>query len=335
MSSPLISTPTRVEAPFIIVTIGKYTFGNCSGFSNPTKSSVIKVTYPNYMDSLNIIKINGAVNTYTLKMTYAITQFDDPNLFEKIFSSVSDTREIKLSYGDWNAPSFIYKEETAIITKVMSQVNMETSTITYTVSCTSTALSLSAGVQSFGMRFAKPSDVLIELLKNESMGLTSVFTGMRNITKASLNNLIARDDKVVKIEAKTSTNMLEYINYLVSCMVSVTDSGGPLKDAQYYWTVFDDINNEYGGTYFKVQKVKANAKYNVSYSTYEVDVGYPNGNYVTNFSLNNDNTWSVLYDHANSIKLPQYSYSIGKSGEIITTYSPTMVRAIVQFKPIL
>ena len=56
-TSALVSTQNHVEVPFIIVTIGKYKFGH---FDKKTKGSTFEVTYPNYMESLNITKINGA-----------------------------------------------------------------------------------------------------------------------------------------------------------------------------------------------------------------------------------------------------------------------------------
>mgnify|MGYP003309141446 FL=1 len=95
----------------------------------------------------------------------------------------------------------------------------------------------------------------------------------------------------------------------------------------YYWAAFDDISNEFGGTYFKVQKVTAGVKYNLSYNTYEVDVGYPSGSYVTSFSINSDDTWSILYNYGEDISLPQYTYSIDRNGNIVDQYSPTVTRS--------
>lgn len=333
VSSSIVSAQNRVESPFIIVKIGKYTFGACSDMSGRQRmEQVLKVTYPNYMQAINIVKVNGAVNTYNLRMEYGITEVDDPNMLEKVFSSVSKSREIQLSYGDWNAPAFIYKEETAIITKVASNVDFNNSKIIYTVTCVSSALSLKAGNFSFGARTAKPSDVLIELLKNEAYGLSTIFTGMRNITQVGLNSLIARDDKKVKIEAKDSINILDYIAYLVNCMVDQNDSGTTLKKANYFWAVYDDINNEFGGTYFKVIKVTAGTQYNISYSTYEVDIGYPSGSYVSSFTVNSDNTWSILYDYSKEIQQPQYSYSINKNGDIVSIESPAITRSSTYLK---
>lgn len=328
MSNSLVSTQNRVESPFIIAKIGKYTFGHCSNMADRGKmKAALKVTYPNYMDTLNIVKVNGTVNTYTLKMIYAITEFDDPNMLEKVFSSVSRSREITLSYGDWNAPAFIYREETAIITKVTSNVDFNASKISYTINCTSSSLALKAGAFNFAARTAKPSDVIVELLENEAYGLKTIFSGMRNLTKVANSNLIAHDDKKVKIDKKDSINILDYVSYLVSCMESQDDKGGGVKSTMYYWAAYDDISNEFGGTYFRVQRVAVGAKYNLSYNTYEVDVGYPSGSYVTSFSINSDDTWSILYNYGDDISLPQYTYSIDRNGNITDQYAPTVTRS--------
>ena len=332
-SASLVSTQNRVEAPFIIVQVGDYTFGNCSKLVNKqAMSSSMKITYPNYLTSINITKINGAINTYQIKFDYGITEFDDPNLLEKVFSSVSKSRKIVISYGDWNAPAYIYKEEEAIITKIQTQVDFSASKIIYTVSCTSNALSMKAGTFSFNAKTAKPSDELVNLLTNKAYGLSNIFAGMKGINKTNASKFIARDDKTVKLEAKSGVTIFEYISYLVACMVSNTDKGGAVKNARYFWAVYDDINNEYGGSYFKVSRVDVNAKYTLSYNTYEIDVGYPSGTLVTQFNINNDESWSLLYNYSKDIQLPEYSYSIDDSGSIVSTYSPSVTSSNVALK---
>lgn len=333
VAASLVSTQNRVEAPFIIVQVGNYTFGNCSKLVNKQEAaSVFKITYPNYLSSINITKINGSVNTYQIKFDYGITEFDDPNLLEKVFSSVSSTRKIIISYGDWNAPAFIYKEEEAIITKIQTQVDFSASKITYTVSCTSTALSMKSGTFSFNSKIAKPSDEIIKLLTNKSYGLSNIFTGMRGINATNASKFIARDDKKVQLEARAGVSLFEYISYLVSCMVSNTDKGGAIKDARYFWAIYDDISNEYGGSYFKVVRVSVNAKYNLSYNTYEVDVGYPGNTLVTQFNINNDESWSLLYNYSKDVQLPEYRYSIDDNGNMLTTYSPSVTSSSTLLK---
>ena len=328
----LVSTQNHVQAPFIIVKIGDYTFGHCDKIYKNKLQTQFSITYPNYMESLSIVKINGAINRYTISMIYAITHEDDPNKLEKVFSSVSSTRMLKLSYGDWNSPAFIYKDEEAIITKLTSKVNLSNSTIQYTVECTSNALSLTAGTFSFPARRDKPSDVVIELLTNTRYNLQSVFKGMKNMTRVMLDALIARDDSEVDIEARTSITLLDYISYLVSCMVFIGDSSKTIKNSCYFWSVYDDTSGKYGGTYFRIQRVDANTSTAVSYNTYEVDIGYPTAECITDFSVTNDDSWALLYDYSKKIQLPEKTYEIDNSGKIVIHEDDYITKSRETFK---
>lgn len=323
MSYSLVSTQNRVESPFIIVQIGNYTFGHCE--RKETKENlktVLRVDFPNYMEGMSVVKTNGAINTYTINMVYAITENDDPNKLEKIFSSVSKGRTLTLKYGDWNQPDYIYKDEEALITKVASNIDFNASKIKYTITCTSTAIALKSVVTNFPTVTAQPSEEIVKLLKNQDYGLLSIFKGMSNATANSFSNFIARDDRTVEIQGKTGISPLDYLGYLVRCMVSNDDSNSGLKKSNYYWSIYDDINNQYGGTYFKVQKVTANTQYNISYDTYEVNVGYPSGEYITSFTLNNDSSWSILYDYATEVNNTAYQYTINNKGELETILAP-------------
>lgn len=310
----LVSSQAHVETPFIIVKIGKYTFGHCGKPDRNKLSGMFRIDYPNYMESLNITKVNGAINTYVLTMTYAITENDDPNMFEKVFSSVSNSREITLQYGDWNSPAYIYKEESAIITKLTTKVNMKNSSIQYIINCTSNALSLTAGSFSFPAKFAQPSEEIKRLINNRSYGLLEIFPGMKQF---DLNNFIDGSDRKVQLEAKPSIGILEYISYLVSCMRWTGDSSTNLKSACYFWSVYDDVSNEFGGSYFKVVRVAANTSTLLSFNTYEVDVGYPTDSNVMDFVINNDDSWSLLYNYSQKVEFPRYSYRIADDGQLI------------------
>lgn len=313
-ASVLISSQNHVEAPFIIVKIGDYTFGHCGKPDKQKLSGKFNIDYPNYMESLNIVKVNGSVNTYTLTMTYAITELDDPNRLEKVFSSISNSRMITLSYGDWNSPKFIYKEEQAIITKLTTKVNMKNSSIQYVINCTSNALALTTVPCSFGAKKAKPSDEIRRLLADKSYGLLEIFPGMKH---ADFENFIEGHDQTVQLEAQPSIGILEYISYLVSCMVWDGEASSDLKTSCYFWSVYDDVSNKYGGTYFKVVRVAANTRTTLSYNTYEVDVGYPTDSNVIDFSINNDDSWSLLYNYSQKVEFPKYSYTLDDSGELV------------------
>ena len=113
IAASLVSAQNHVEVPFVIIQIGEYTFGHCEKIHRSRLATEYNLTYPNYMESLTVVKVNGTVNTYTVTMNYAITAGDDPNRLEKVFSSISNTRTVYLKYGDFAAPSYIYKEEKA------------------------------------------------------------------------------------------------------------------------------------------------------------------------------------------------------------------------------
>jgi hypothetical protein len=61
-------------------------------------------------------------------------------------------------------PSFAYREEGATITDVKSNIDFANSSITYTITAISDALSLTAGTYNFPRRNAKPSEVIKEIL---------------------------------------------------------------------------------------------------------------------------------------------------------------------------
>ena len=318
----LVSIPTLVESPFIIATIGGHTFGsyNSNGINN--------VEYPNYMKSISIEKINGTVNTYSLQMSYQVGIGEDPNLLDRILSKATQDRKITLKYGDWCAPTQIYKEETGIITNVTTTLNLKSGSIDYTIDCVSDAIGLTAQTYDFPGVVSTGSNVLLNLLRNQRYGLQSVFTGMQNINTVLENNLIASNDKTITLLAQTNMTVLDYMNYVVQSMTSssYTDTS-QLPDSNYYLTIHDDINNEYGGTYFKVTEVQSNVKNTNSLDIYEIDVNYPGDNFVMDFSLSNSQSWAILYEYAGKINQQKYSYKIDNSGNLVTTYAPSLVRS--------
>lgn len=331
MSTVLTSIPTLVESPFIIATIGGVTFGSYSG--EHSYGAAVNVTYPNFMKSMIIDKVNGTVNTYTLNFSYQIRMGTDPNLLDKIFSKATKDRRITLKYGDWNAPSYIYKEEVCIITSVTSSLNMSNSSIDYTVKCTSDAIALTATPHNFPARFAKPSDIMMELLRTNRYGLSQVFSGMQNINNVLMNNLITSNDKQVELLPQNNVNVLSYMNYLVDSMINNNNKNTGVSNSKYYLTVHDDTHNNIGGTYFKVTEVNKNTQTINSLDTYELDINYPGDNFVTQFSIRNDQSWSILYEFNENIKQEQYNYSIDDEGNMTTNYSPPLIKSSLNNSP--
>ena len=336
-ATSLLSYPSLVESPFIMVKIGEFTFGTYTHKNlNTTEKAKYRRMYPNFVKSLQVVKVNGTVNQYVLTLVYQIEPGNDPNYVDKILSKVGYGK-IKISYGDWASPEFIYREEEALVTKVTSNVDFGNSRITYVVYCTSSSLSLASNTYNWRAREAKPSDVIIDVLKNKKYGLTEIFYGMKNISKKVLRStLIASDDKVVKIGAKQNLDPLSYINYLVTCMTSVTNKNNntAIKDSSYYLTIHDDVygDQNLNGPYFKITKVKSRGKTLQTADTYEVDINYPSENLVTSFNINNDNSWSLLYRYSDKVTPYRHYYTIGDDGIINSESTPNSLVSADNYK---
>ena len=334
MATSLISTTTRVEVPYISVQIGEYSFG----LYNRTKENIlvngkyysaIKVTYPNYLQSLTVQKINGKLNNYTLRLEYQITERDDPDLINKVLSSVSQSRKIVFTYGDCATPAFMYRCEEALITKVTSNVDIASSKITYYINAVSSAMGLQAGVRDFPKYTSKkPSDVIKSLLADKSSGLQEIFYGMHDAELVAQLGLIPGDDRTVTLQAKTNTSVLDYLNYLVENMSSTNDAiNSVIKTVRYVMTVNDDTSGILGGPYFKISKAYNSVQSNTSIDYYSIDIGYPNKDLVMSFSVDDDEAYSILYNYSKKLDFSDYVYRIGDGGTIDKIYSPALVNS--------
>ncbi len=335
----LLSSQARVQVPWVKVTLGTYTFGI---FDSKTKAkgekdqngfySTYQVRYPNYIQSLQVTKINGQVNQYVLNIIYPITQFDDPNFFEKVFASVSNTRKIIFSYGDAAVPSYVYKNEEAIITKITQHFNLESSSISYQIEAVSgAALTADGTITELASGGAvKPSDKIKSLFKSNK-SLQDTFTGMRI---SDLDKLIASDDQPVVLDSKRNVSALDYIAYLASCMIPSGTKPGLSKDI-YILTMHDDtvLDPTYdpssfggrGGPYFKITKTSYAAEHS---DAYELDIGYNTSTIVRNFNIEQNENFSLYYNYQNEIHSEDHVRRLNKQGEWETIYSPNyMVRA--------
>ena len=313
MSTNLISSGVFVQTPVIKVTIGSYTFGvfekDARGFAK----------YPNYVQSLEVIKINGQVNTYTLTLIYPINEYSDPNYFEKVFSSVSKSRKVTFTYGDASSPTFLYKTEEAIITKVRSNFQLESSSIVYTVSAVSQAMLGLSGGYPFPARRSKPSDIIVEVLKDPQYGLQDLFTGMRNLTLVNELGLIPHNDVPKQIRRKDNISVLEYLEYLVSLMTP--DIADSKKSGVYILTYVDDTSGTLNGSYFKISEIDTGVEHP---EAYQLDIGYPGSNYVFNFNVDNDENYSIYYDYQNKLHPQEYVSRINENGDYEEVYAPTI-----------
>ncbi len=319
----LLSSPSRVETPYIKVAIGEYILGVFDKTTRQVQGGTVnKIKYPNYIQSLSIEKINGAVNKYTLGIRYPITETNDPNFFEKIFSSVSRTRKIVFSYGDLSAPEYVYKDEEAIIIDVKQRLEPSSAVISYTVKAVSTGAMLSVGAYTFRGKVAKPSDEIKKLLYEKKYGLQEVFYGMSNKSLVESEGLIAADDVKVKLQTKTNISVIDYLIYLVNCMKSSASLIDSLTRSSYYsFIVVDDTSGKFKGPYFKIVKVD---KAESSPSAYNLDIGFPSNNIVTSFEIDDDEGYSIFYDFQNKINDVQYVQRIDDEGNLIEEYAPIL-----------
>jgi hypothetical protein len=63
-----------------------------------------------------------------------------------------------------------------------------------------------------------------------------------------------------------------------------------------------------------------------SIDTYEIDVNFPTDNFITQFSLKNDQSWAILYEYASDVPEQSYSYKIDDNGKLYTVESPSLSR---------
>lgn len=311
----LLSNKTLVEVPFIVLTIGEHTFGKFTKGSSSQRISygmVVggdKIEFPNFMESVQVVKINGTVNTYTIGMVYPVTQGSDPNLLEKIFGSISDSRMIEISYGDLSQSTLAYRKEKAIITQVTSNIDFENGCLKYTIKATSTSLALLSGTHSFRAQTAKPSTIIRDLLNDKSYGLQNIF----NQSKSK----IATDDAPVKVEAKTNINALDYLNYLIGLM-------SPTGSSDKYMMNISDETTENGESSASMTVARVSQGNTDTVDTYEITIGYPDDTPVCGFSLDNQETYAILYNYSQEIGQTDYQYRINDDGMVDEIYSPAI-----------
>lgn len=315
----LLTTSSLVEAPFITAKIGDYTFG-CYKNSMHNAQTVANVNTPNYVTSISIKKINGAVNQYTLNMTYAITQFSDPNYIEKVMSSVSSSRKIIFSYGDCNEPSFTYNNEEALITNATRMINFSNATINYKIEAISSSMLSLGAVFDWPEITMKPSARIRQILQQSQYGLKDIFTGMQKSGIIDSEHLIPNTDKQVVIQAKQGMSAFDYIVYLTQCMQSSTDN-----QAIYRLNVVDSNDPPMYGTYFKISEISPKQINEYNINALEVNVGYPSNPLVISFSMDTQDQWTMLYNYSED-KIDNKSYYIDNNGNLVIDKSNKLIQ---------
>jgi hypothetical protein len=215
-------------------------------------------------------------------------------------------------------PSYVYKDEEAIITGVSQQFNLETGTISYTVKAVSSCVVGTTGSFTFvSPGIEKPSTIIKNIFKNPAYGLKNLFKGMNN---SILDALLEGDDMAVEISTKTNVSPLDYITYLVSCMIPEGSTVNNLSKSMYILTIHDDTVYDksfndtlsLGGPYFKVTKTHNSIQ---QADAYEVDIGFNNSTIVTQFSINEDENFAIYYDYNSTLQPETYTRRLNNQGQ--------------------
>ena len=323
----LLSTNSRVAVPYVKVVVGDYTLGV---FDKVTKRGQVdsygvytlnKIQYPNYIKSLQIQKLNGVVNKYTLALEYAITEQNDPNFIEKIFGSIKDTRKIILSYGDVFIPSYSFKDEEAIVTKISKSFNIQSAVKSFTVTAISSGALASSGTFTFEAKTIQPSVEIENILynRNSEFGLLDLFYGMSNRDLVAQKKLIPHDDATINLEQKINMTVFDYLEYLTDCM-QVASERTQDKKTFFRLDFVDDISGVFNGPYFRVVKINSLEDKEASY---KIDVGVPDSkDIVIGLQEETDETFILLYNFAENLTQEHYVERINNRGEIYREYAP-------------
>ena len=116
------------------------------------------------------------------------------------------------------------------------------------------------------------------------------------------------------------------MNYLVGCMVP-SGTEGVTGKGYYAMSVIDDNKNEMGGSYFKVTKIGDSQMAYDGKDAYELDIGYPGNNFITNFTINDNETWSILFDSSETSQKNDFTYTYNQDGVLIKSDSPSITRS--------
>lgn len=315
-TSELISSESVVQAPFVTVDFNGTKIG---GVNNAGDS------YPNYIESVSSNKINGKINSHLITIKYQVRPNEDANFIDKLISQCGYTNPISILYGDANSPGATYYEQEAVITDVKYSEDIASSTIVYKISTLSKG-GLSGGyLNNYPSITTKPSSAIFKLFYESgevSKYLQEAFPGMQDRTLVASKGIIPTNDKEVHLANRLNVDPIQYLSYLVSCMNNEASD-----KSSYFLSFNDDINSGLGGAFIKVTEVvshNSDEQYRISDMVansefYEIDIGYTSDNFITNFSINSDSYWPLVYEYNDAI--PSYKYGIDDDGNILVRKS--------------
>ena len=102
---------------------------------------------------------------------------------------------------------------------------------------------------------------------------------------------------------------------------------GETGKAYYALSVIDDNKNDMGGSYFTVTQIGNSGSTPDDKNSYTLDVGYPGNNFITNFSINDTETWSILFDSSEANSNTNFAYTYDIYGNLVSSDSPSVTRS--------
>ena len=295
-SSTLPVVSIFVEAPYFEVEIAGVKFG---GYHNNK--------IPNYVKSLSVTKTNGSINEYSIQLIHQISPGDNPNYIDELFSKVGYDI-ISIRYGNANTGD-IFSDNNALITDIAENFDFASCNITYTISATSIAVSTGGTKRNFPALNGKASDEIRRLLwHDKTSDLSTVFPGMKNQIEVEQAGLIPTDDSPIHLGVVRNITTVGYVAMLVAHMQNSSTMRSELSDSQYTFVIEDSAS----GSRFRIKEITSNL--NKVPFMYEVNVGYPDDNFVLEFNVNTNFSWSVAYESSKKIK--RYDYEIDALGNL-------------------
>lgn len=291
---PVVSV--AVEAPYFELDISGVKFG---GYHNKK--------IPNYVRSLTVRKINGSINEYSISLIHQIRPGDNPNYIDNILSA-QGFNYISLKYGNANTGQ-IFRDQKALITNVAQTFDFTSCNIVYNISATSIAAETAAQRYNFSEYEGKLSDRIRWLLYESVTDILDIFPGMASRAEVEKLGLIPTNDKSVVIGAQTGVTAINYLLTLVERMENASMSIDDELTKSVYMLTVNDSNR---GSSFRITEVTSNVS-SIPFM-YEVNVGYPDDNFVMDFSVKDNFAWAVAYE--GSKKIVKYDYEIDSLGNL-------------------
>ena len=160
-------------------------------------------------------------------------------------------------------------------------------------------------------------------------GVHSLFYG---VTSSNINQLIEGDDKEVYVESKTNISTLDYINYLVSCMIPANNttkdsvSNGiyalSFHDDTTYDKLYNNNDGDITGPYLKVKKISHKIEHT---DAFELNIGFGNtGTIVRKFTLSDNEGYAMMYEYNSGLESEEYTQKLNSQGQWENVYAPTV-----------